>query len=114
MVNASEFRPGVALRLEGALYKVLDASYHAGQGKMGGVAHVKLRNLATGTLREWRFRADEALDDVAPEHQSARYLYGDGELSHFMNPDTFEQFAVDNQRIGAALRYLREDMTLQV
>jgi len=49
MVSATQLRPGMAIRYEGQVYKVLSSEYHAGQGKMGGVTHVSLRNLSTGT-----------------------------------------------------------------
>ncbi len=61
MRAASELRHGMAVRLEGALYKVVTAEYHSGGGKMGGVTHARLRNLDTGHLREWRFRAHPAM-----------------------------------------------------
>lgn len=114
MLTASELRPGMALRLEGTLYKVLDATYHSGQGKMGGVTHAKLRNLDTGTVREWRFRADELLEDVVPERQNLQFLYRDERLSYFMHPETFEQVEVENARIGRAVEFLQEQMMVPV
>jgi elongation factor P len=58
MLTASELRAGMAVRVEGTLCKVLGVDHHSGQGKMGGTTHAKLRNLDTGTMREWRFRGD--------------------------------------------------------
>ena len=57
MVTASQLRAGMAIRHEGQIYKVMVADYHGGQGKMGGVAHVRLKNLTTGTLWEHSFRS---------------------------------------------------------
>jgi len=114
MVTASELRPGMALRVEGTLYKVIDAAYHSGQGKMGGVTHAKLRNLETGAVREWRFRADELVEEVAPERQNLQFLYRDERLSYFMHPDTFEQVEVENRRLGRAAEFLQEQMVVPV
>jgi elongation factor P len=114
MVPASDLRAGMAVRVEGTLYKVIGAEYHGGGGKMGGVTHAKLRNLETGTLREWRFRGDQLVEEVMPERQTMQYLYGDGNASYFMHPESFEQIAVDNERIGLAAPFLREEMTLPV
>lgn len=114
MVDASELRPGRVIRIEGELYKVLAANYHAGGGKMAGVTHTKLRNLNTGTLRELRFRAGEGVEAVEMELQTMQYLYGDGATSFFMNVETFEQVGMDNQRLGEVARYLKEGMTLPV
>jgi translation elongation factor P/translation initiation factor 5A len=48
MMTASDLRTGLAVRIEGAIYKLIEVTHHAGQGKMGGVTHVKLRHLDTG------------------------------------------------------------------
>ncbi len=58
MIPASQLRNGMAIRYEGEIYKVLLADYHPGQGKMGGVAHVRLKNLSTGTIWETSLRGD--------------------------------------------------------
>jgi elongation factor P len=114
MIPASELRPGTAVRVEGTLYKVLAADYHAGSGKMGGVTHARLRNLETGTQTERRFRADEMLATIEPERRAMQYLYGDGGKSVFMHPETFEQVEIENERLGQALAFLQEGMTLPV
>ncbi len=114
MLTASELRPGMALRIDGTLYKVTDAEYHGGQGKMGGVAHAKLRNLETGTLREWRFRSGEIVEEVQPERQNMQFLYKDDQASYFMHPDTFDQVPVDNEKLGRAAQFLDEGMVVPV
>jgi len=114
MLTASELRGGMAVRVEGTVYKVIGAEYHSGQGKMGGVTHAKLRNLDTGTVREWRFRGDEVLEQIAPERQNLQFLYRDGDLSYFMHPETFEQVPVESSVLGRAAIFLAEEMTIPV
>jgi elongation factor P len=114
MMPASEIRAGLALRVEGVLYKVIAADYHAGGGKMGGVTHAKLQSVETGTMRERRFRGDELVEDVAPERQALQFLYRDSDVCYFMHPETFEQSAVDAERLGRAADYLVEGTTLAV
>jgi len=114
MLTASELRSGMALRIDGTLYKVIGAEYHGGQGKMGGVAHAKLRNLETGTMRELRFRSDELVEEVLPERQGMQFLYKDEQASYFMHPETFEQVAIDNARLGRAAAFLDEGMVVPV
>jgi elongation factor P len=114
MLQASELRPGQAIRFEGALYRVTGADYHGGSGKMGGVMHAKLRNLETGTVREQRFRSDEVLENVAPERQVMQFLYRDGDLCYFMHPETFEQVEVGAARIGPPVDYLQEGQAFSI
>jgi elongation factor P len=108
MVAALDLRAGIAVRIDGALYKVIEVTHNAGQGKLGGVTHAKLRHLETDTTRERRFRADEPVEDITPERQPLQFLYKDDRLSYFMHPETFEQVDIDNRRLGRATSFLTE------
>jgi elongation factor P len=114
MVVASQVRAGMALRHEGQIYKVMAAEYHPGQGKMGGVAHVRLKNLTTGTLWEHSFRSDLKLEDLEVEKQPMEFLYSDDDRCYFMNPETFEQVEVARSVIGEQARFLKPEMRLPV
>lgn len=114
MLAASELRPGMAVRLEGKLYMVLAAEYHFGGGKMGGLTHARLRDLDTGHVREWRFRGDETVDEIEPERQTLQFLYAAAGMNTFMNPETFEQVEIENDRLGRAASFLHEGMSVPV
>lgn len=114
MIVASQLRHGMAIRHQGVMYKVVAAEYHAGQGKMGGVTHARLKNIDTGTFWEHRFRCDEKLDEVLLEKQQMDFLYSDADDCVFMNPDTFEQVSVPRKVIGPAEKFLRPEMRVPV
>ena len=114
MITASQLRNGMALRLEGGLFRVDSAEYHAGQGKMGGVVHTRLKNLHTGTLWEHRFRSDERLEDLPVEKQAMDFLYSDADNCYFMNPETFEQVSIPRAVIGPAEKFLKPEMRVPV
>ncbi|MBZ5583890.1 MAG: elongation factor P [Acidobacteriia bacterium] len=114
MVVASQLRAGMAVRFEGQSYKVLAAEYHPGQGKMGGVAHVRLQNTATGTFWEHSFRADLKLEDLAVEKQSLEFLYEDGAQCCFMNPENYEQTEVPAAMIGPQAPFLEAGKRISV
>ena len=114
MIAASQLRAGLAIRYEQQPYKVLAADYHPGQGKMGGVNHVRLRNLATGTLWEHSFRADLKLEELAVERQSLDFLYETGGQCWFMNPESYEQVELPAGAIGEQARFLEAGMSLPV
>jgi len=93
---------------------VITAEYHAGQGKMGGVTHVRLKNIDTGTLWEHRFRSDEKLEDLPLEKQQMDFLYSDSDNCFFMHPETFEQVSVPKKAIGQAEKFLKPEMRVPV
>ncbi len=114
MITASQLRPGTAIRHQGTVYKVVSSEYHAGQGKMGGVAHARLQNIETGTFWEHGFRAEEKLEDLALEKQHMDFLYADAQDLYFMSPETFEQVSIGRAAVGAAEKFLRPDMRVPV
>lgn len=114
MVTASQLRAGMAIKFEGQDYKVVAAEYHPGQGKMGGVAHVRLRNLGTGTFWEHSFRAELKLETLPVEKQELEFLYADGDQCVFMNPQTYEQTEVANELAGPQTVLLEPGMSLGV
>lgn len=114
MVTASQLRAGMAIRYEGQAFRVVASDYHPGQGKMGGTAHVRLKNLSTGTLWETSFRADLRLEELPVERQTLSFLYADGDHNWFMNPETYEQTGIPNEMLGDQARFLQPEMLLPV
>ncbi len=114
MLPASELRSGTVVRLEGTVYRVMSAESHGIGGKMGTITHAKLRNVATGTLRDWRWRADEMVQTVDPERQVMQFLYSDADSAFFMNPETFEQIEIPTGRLGRRAVFLTDGMTIPV
>ncbi len=114
MVLASQLRPGMAVRYEGQVYRVTASEYHPGQGKMGGVAHVRMQNIATSASWEHSFRAELRLETVPVEKLHLQYLYSDADLHYFMNPQSYEQVGIPEALIGPRARFLQTEMLLTV
>jgi translation elongation factor P/translation initiation factor 5A len=108
MVTAQQLRTGMAVRYEGQSYRVMACEYHPGQGKMGGVAHVRLKNLGTGTFWETSFRADLKLEEIRVDRPLLSFLYAEGDQSWFMDPQTYEQTAIPNAVLEPQARFLDE------
>lgn len=114
MILASQLRSGAAIRYQGQNYKVMAVEYHPGQGKMGGAAHARLRNLDTGTLWEHSFRAELKLEDIPLEKRVMEFLYDDRDQCCFMNPDTYEQTEIPKVAVGEHANFLEPGMRLSV
>ena len=114
MIIASQLRPGTVLKLGEDLLKVVESTYHIGQGKMPGSVHAKLRNIRKGTFKELRWRPEERLEDVQLEKQEMEYLYSDADSVTFMSPTTFDQVWVPLESIGTAEKYLKPEMSVPV
>lgn len=114
MVVASQVRPGMVLKVGEDLFKVIEFTFHVGQGKMPGSVHTKLRHVLKGTFKELRFRPEERLEDIPLEKHEMEFLYNDADTATFMNPKTFDQVSIPLEAIGPAQNYLKPEMTVPV
>ena len=114
MVVASQLKEGMAVRIEGQIYKVLEAEFKSGAGQAGGVVKTKLRNVQSGKIWEPHFRPEERFEDLPLERQTMEFLYSDAENCTFMNPESFEQVEVPRAVVGPAEKFLQPEMRLPV
>jgi len=114
MVVATALKAGMALRLEGEVYKVVAVEARSGSGQMAGAVHVRLRSLSTGSVTDRRFRPEEKLTDLTLEKQTLEFLYQDKDDFVFMHPETFEQVTLGREFLGSAAAFLRPEMRLPV
>ena len=54
-------------------------------------------------------QAGAKFQSVRLERQHVQFLYGDGEHYHFMDTETFEQFALNDSTVEDAMKYLKEN-----
>ena len=114
MALASELRPGTTVRLEGDLFRVVEAVRHVGTAQQKGLVYLKLRNLRTGMLSERRFRPEEEVEEVILERRPMEYLYTDGEFFYFMDVETFDQVSIPAKMIGELEVFLQPNQRVPV
>jgi len=114
MVVAAQLRPGVVLKIGGDLFKVIESTFHVGQGKMPGSVHSKLQHIVKGTFKELRFRPEDRLEDVALERQEMEFLYSDADSATFMSPSSYDQISIPLEAIGGAQKFLKPEMKIPV
>ncbi|MCK4412132.1 MAG: elongation factor P [Candidatus Eisenbacteria sp.] len=113
MATTADFRNGMIIDLDGTALRIVEFQ-HVKPGKGGAFVRTKLKKVETGAVIEKTFRAGEKIEEVRLERSDAQFLYADGELLHFMNLETYDQFAISADQIGDARRYLKENGTAQI
>ncbi|MBA2565436.1 MAG: elongation factor P [Gemmatimonadetes bacterium] len=108
MASTADFRNGLVMRYEGALYQIVYFQ-HVKPGKGGAFVRTKLKNILTGAVIERTFRAGERIEDVRLERRPLQYLYNSGGIYYFMDLDTFEQHPVSGQIVEGQVRFLKEN-----
>jgi elongation factor P len=114
MIPASEVKSGMILQIEKGLYKVLSTEYHMSGGKMGGLVHVKVKEVRSGTLLERKFKPDEKLERVELDRKIMEFLYEDPDGYYLMDPETYEQIQLERHLLEAFHPFLQPNMKLPV
>ena len=113
MISTNDVRAGMALKLPDGLFQVVEHT-HTKPGKGKAFVKMKLKNLETGSLAERTFRAGENVQDAKIDRREFQYLYRDDMGFHFMDAETYEQMAVQEELIGETASFLSEGMTVQL
>ena len=112
-VIASSLRKGNVVDRDGKLYVILFAeNIHPGKGTP--VTQLDMRRISDGVKVSERYRTTEQVERAYVEEREHTFLYSDGEGFHFMNPETYDQVAVQESVVGDAAPYLLEGMAVQV
>jgi elongation factor P len=105
VVKATQLRPGMVVQHEGQLYTVFSVD-HRTPGNKRGSMQTKLKNLRTGIMIDYRFRAEEFVDRAILDEVEFEYLYNEGDDFHFMNTETYEQMQMTRDELGETIYYL--------
>jgi elongation factor P len=113
MINATQIRRGMIIKLEDELYKVLETT-HVTPGKGQALMQTKLRRLSDQTLHDYRFRSKDKVEQAYLEVIEMQFLYQEGDAYVFMNLENYEQIKLTHDTLGDSVDYLLPDVTLSV
>ncbi|MEZ4667155.1 MAG: elongation factor P [Anaerolineae bacterium] len=113
MIEAGDLKTGVTLRLDNTLYRVTKTAYNKpGRGKAS--MNTTLLDIRSGNTVQRTFGVEERLDNIFVDAEKVQYLYRDGTLLHFMNPDSYEQYETGVELFGNDIVYLTENLELEL
>ena len=106
---AGDLRNGTTFELDSNVFRVVEFQ-HVKPGKGAAFVRTKLKNVITGAVLERTFNPSEKLQGAEIEKRVMQYLYNDGTLYYFMDNTTYEQIPLNEEQIGDALKYIKENM----
>lgn len=113
MIKATLLRAGMIIKHDGDLHVIYNVD-HRTPGNKRAAMQTKMRNLRSGAMIDYRFRAEDFIDKVTVDEIDFEYLYSDGEGHHFMNTENYEQLALQNDIVGDAKDYLIPNMPVKI
>lgn len=113
MISSSDFRTGLTLEIDNGVWQIVDFQ-HVKPGKGAAFVRTKLKNVINGGVVEKTFRPTEKFPQARIDRVDMQYLYNDGDLYYFMNNETYDQIAIDNETVGDSLKFVKENEVVKV
>ena len=111
--STNEFKNGLKIMVDEAPCSIIECEF-VKPGKGQAFTRVKIRNLKTGRVVERTYKSGESVPAADVIEMDMQYLYTDGELWHFMEPSSFEQYAANQEAVDPAINWIKPEDTCTV
>ena len=113
MISAGDFKNGVTVEIDGNIYQILEFQ-HVKPGKGAAFVRTKLKNIISGGVVEKTFRPTEKFPKAHIDRKDMQYLYRDGDLFNFMDVETYDQIALNEDVVGDSLKFVKENAVVTI
>ena len=113
MISVSDFRNGITFDMDGKVMQIIEFQ-HVKPGKGAAFVRVKMKNVITGGVTETTFNPNDKYPTAYIERKKMEYSYNDGGLYYFMDPETYELVPIEEDALGEAFRFVKENDTCTV
>ncbi len=113
MVSAGDFRNGITIEWEGGVWQIIEFQ-HVKPGKGAAFVRTKLKNIVSGGVVETSFRPTERFENAIIDRKDMQYPYADGDMYTFMDMETYDQISLNADKIGDALKFVKENDTVKI
>ncbi|MDY3052295.1 MAG: elongation factor P [Ndongobacter sp.] len=108
MISANDLRKGTTFEYDNDVYQIIDFQ-HVKPGKGAAFVRTKIRSVMNGGAKEVTFNPNDKFQEARIDTKEMQYLYSDGQLYYFMDPETYDQMPLDHSIVEDAMKYIREN-----
>ena len=111
--STNVFKSGLRILLDQDPYIIVENEF-VKPGKGQAFNRVRVRNLKTGKVIDKTFKSGESVEAADVIDRDMLFLYSDGEMWHFMEPNSFEQFAANEAAVSNAKLWITAQDVCQI
>ena len=112
MASTADFRNGFCMDFNNDIWTIVEF-LHVKPGKGPAFVRTKLKSLTSGKVVDNTFPSGHKVTEVRVERRTYQYLYKDDSGYQFMNNETFDQIALDENKITNP-QFLQEGQNVEV
>lgn len=106
-LGVTDLKKGQVFQLDGTPYRVVEYAQKV-MGRGGSIVSVKIKSLIDGRMLDKTFKGNESIEPAEVTNKSVQFLYADGESLHFMDEQSYDQFALSSEDLAEQLGYMKE------
>lgn len=111
MISTADFKRHLRVMIDGDPYTILEVAVQSPSARgASSISKIKVRNLRTGQVFDKSFRGGDKLEEANLEYRAVQFLYTDGAEYHFMDTESYDQFALSGDALGDATGFLKEGL----
>ncbi len=115
MITTSDFKKGTKFELDGEPVVIIDVASQSPTARGSNtLLKTKLRNLITGQFLAKTFKSGEKFQEPDLELRTATFLYKDDAQYYFMDSESYEQYELKTDEMGAEAQYVIEELEVRV
>ncbi len=113
MLSIAQTKVGMYIAFRNEPYRVMYAQ-HSKLGRGGGILKAKIKNLISGAIIDQTFKDSDRIEEANLNHESAQFLYREGDSFNFMNTTTYDQFSIARDVVGTGGDFLKDGSTVDI
>lgn len=113
MISAGDFRNGITFEMDGQVVSIIEFQ-HVKPGKGAAFVRTKIKNVITGAVVEKTFNPNDKYPTAFIDRKDMEYLYSDGDLYYFMDPETYENIPIGKDVLPDSFKFVKENMICKV
>jgi elongation factor P len=111
VLSTGDFKRGLRILVDGDPYVILDVFVQTPSARgASSLTKVKVRNLRTGQVFDRTFRGGDRVEEPNVQLRPVQFLYRDADGFHFMDSQSYDQFALRAEELEEAAGYLTEGL----
>lgn len=111
MLTAGDFKRGLRIEIDGDPFTVMDVHFQSPSARGAStLVKARIRNLRSGNVFDKTFKTSDKVNEAQIELRPIQFLYADDDGCHFMDSDSYEQFALSREALGDDAGYLTEGL----
>ena len=111
MISTGDFKRGLRILIDGDPYVILEVHVQSPSARgASSLSKLRVRNLRTAQVLDKTFRGGDKVKQPDLELRPVQFLYRDDSGFHFMDTQSYDQFALSADDLGEAAGYLTDGL----